>query len=522
MEPTNEPKSELSWITTKNDLATIRCRGLLLHSLYDPVAEAEKMVVSLVKDNPGLVVVFGLGLGYHLNALREKLEDLEILVYEPYEEICRAAVNYQHGNWKDNPDIRIYNDLETLEDELIKLCVYNDHETFPYLWVHPAYRKLAPLEVARLETCVQNLKLRQASNTKTIREKTRLWLQNIEANWQWLMKLPNISDLQWVFEKIPCVVVASGPSLSKNHPVLSEMQEQAILFAASSAYTWLLEKGIIPRMVAVLEGDNVSAHLARNLGDAGTWVAVASSTHPNHFNAVRGEGLVFHSERWLAKLLGHEMFVPHGGNVASAAFTMAVIMGCNPIILVGQDLSHEGDMLHANGLRNDGEEEILKYRRFPMKGQTGLVYGVSAMVSYLSWYEESARYLAKVRPDLDLINATEGGARIRGFQEMTLDEACKKYCEGAVDIHGPLQERLSDAEIDTAAVKQRLLGMQQDLLKMENNGLNSQMLRDSLAWEFCTWLLGGQVNDCRDSRTEPSPEIIKTAQEFVSRLIEKI
>lgn len=89
-------------------------------------------------------------------------------------------------------------------------------------------------------------------------------------------------------------------------------------------------------------------------------------------------------------------------------------------------------------------------------------------------------------------------------------------------IYGLLQERLSDAKINLEAVKERLLRMQQDLEEMEKNGLNSQMLRDSLAWEFCTWLLGGQVNDCRDSRTEPSPEIIKTAQEFVSRLIEKI
>lgn len=522
MEPTNEPKSELSWITTKHDLATVRYRGLLLHSLYDPVGEAEKMVVSLVKDNPSLVVVFGLGLGYHLNALRQKLEDLEILVFEPYEEIYQAAVNYPHTDWQDDPNIQVYNDLETLEDVLIHRCIYNDQARFPFLWVYPPYRKLAPLEVARLETCLQNLKVRQASNTRTLREKTQLWLQNIEANWQWLMKLPNISDLHRVFEKIPCVVVASGPSLSRNYSILNQIQVRALLFVASSVYPWLLNKNIVPSMMAILEGGDESAQFTANGIDDRTWMALASSTHPNHFSEVQDRTLVFHSERWLAKLIDQEPFVPHGGNVASAAFTMALIMGCNPIILVGQDLSYEEDTLHAKGQRYIGEEEVLKYRNFPMQGKSGVVYGHSAMVSYLSWYEESARYLARVRPDLDLINATEGGARIRGFQEMTLEEACKKYCGRAVDIHGPLQEWLSDAEIDTAAVKQRLLRMQRDLLEMENNDLNSQMLRDSLAWEFCTWLLGGQVNDCRDSRTEASPEIIREAKEFVCRLIEKI
>lgn len=495
---------------------------MLLHSLYDPVGEAEQMVLPLVRENPSLVVICGLGLGYHVKALWQGLEGVEILVYEPYEEIYQAAINYHHGDWQNDPHIQLYNDLEVLEDALIKRCIYNDRAGFPYLWIYPPYRKLALVQVAYLETCLQNLKVRQASNTKTLREKTKLWLQNIEANWQELLKIPNISTLRRVFEQMPCVIVAAGPSLSRNYRVLNQVQGQALLFAVGSVYSWLQRKDIGPDLVAVLECEDVSGQLAANTRGGSTWVALASSTHPNHFGALHDRRLVFHSERWLAKLLGQEPFVPHGGNVASAAFTMALIMGCNPIILVGQDLSHEEDMLHTKGLRNDGEEEILKYRRFPMEGHKGLVYGVSAMVSYLSWYEESARYLAKVRPDLDLINATEGGARIRGFQEMTLEEAYKNYCGRAVDIHGPLQERLSDAEIDTAAVKQRLLGMQQDLLKMENNGLNSQMLRDSLAWEFCTWLLGGQVNDCRDSRTEASPEIIREAKEFVCRLIEKI
>lgn len=508
LKPSNELESELSWIGTRNHLVTIRYRGLLLHSLYDPVAEAEKTVLPLVRDNTSVVVVCGLGLGYHVNALRQELKDLEIIVYEPYEEIYRAAIDYHHGDWQKDPHIQVYNDLEVLEDALIKRCIYNERAEFPHLLIYPPYRKLAPHEVAHVETLLQNLKVRQASNTKTLREKVQLWLHNIEANWKWLLTLPNISKLQRVFDQTPCVIVAAGPSLSQNYHVLNQVQGQALLFAVGSVYSWLQRKGIHPHMVAILEGDDVSAHLAPNLKDAGTWVALASSTHPNHFNATRGKGLVFHSEKWLAQLLGQSPFVPHGGNVASAAFTMAVIMGCNPIILVGQDLSHEGDMLHANGLRNEGEEETLKYRRFPMEGQTGLVYGVSAMVSYLSWYEESARYLARVRPDLDLINASEGGARIRGFEEMSLEEARKRYCREKVEIHGILQDRLSASGINPAAVKERLLRMQQDLEEMENHELR---LRDSLAAEFYNWLFGRQFG----------PENIRKAQEFVGRLIEK-
>jgi len=362
--------------------------------------------------------------------------------------------------------------------------------------------------MAHLENIFQNLKVRQASNTKTLKEKTKLWLQNIEANWRWLLRLPNISKLHRGFKQMPCVIVASGPSLSLNYSVLRQMEGQAILFASGSVYAWLKRKGIHPDMVAILEGEDVSAELTANTKDDRTCVALASSTHPSHFYATRHKKMIFHSESWLAKLLGQEPFVPHGGNVASAAFTMALIMGCNPIILMGQDLSHEGDILHAEGVNNPREKEALQYRCFPMGGQAGVVYGHSAMVSYLSWYEESARYLARVRPDLHLINASEGGARIRGFEEMSLDEACKKYCREKVEIHGILQKRLSEPGINLAAVKERLYRMQQDLEEMENHELR---LRDSLAAEFYNWLFGGDLR----------PENINKAREFVSRLIEK-
>ena len=79
-----------------------------------------------------------------------------------------------------------------------------------------------------------------------------------------------------------------------------------------------------------------------------------------------------------------------------------------------------------------------------------------------------------------------------------------------MEIHGILQDRLSEPGINLAGVKERLLQMQQDLEEMENQGLNSQSIQ-TLAWEFCSWLFGGDFR----------PENIGKAQEFVGRLIEK-
>ena len=516
--------NEVSWLTTRNDLPTLRYQGRLLHSFYDPVAEAEKMVKPLVEAKPELIVLFGLGLGYHLNALRAKLKNVEILVYEPYEEVYQAALRFSAQEWQRDPRIRVYNDLEGLEDALIHHWIYHPQKRTPNVWIFPPYQRMASAEITSFERLFQTLKLREESNRKTVREKTHLWLRNIGANWPWLVTLPNLSRFHRTFEDRPGVIVAAGPSLSRNGSSLERMKRRAILFAAGSSYGWFRKRMLVPDWVAVLEGDDVSEQLAGT--NAGSCFLLGSTTHPGHFEAVPGRRVTFHSERWLAQLLEHEIFVPHGGNVASVAFTAALIMGCNPIILVGQDLSYGDEALHVSGVKNPHEEEVLrKYRRYPMEGKQGVVYGHSGMISYLSWYEEAARYLAKARPDLFLINATEGGARIRGFEEMTLAEARRRFCQESFKIDDVLEDRFGEPKVDRVSLKERLLRIRQDLKLIQVQGTGLAFPATSPVFELCEWLSRGfdgeGLGQGKGGRTEPGSILIHEAQQLIDRLIEK-
>ncbi len=62
-----------------------------IHSLYDPEAEAEALVNASRFDEEGILVVLGLGLGYHLKKLIEKYPDACIVVVEALEEIYEIA-----------------------------------------------------------------------------------------------------------------------------------------------------------------------------------------------------------------------------------------------------------------------------------------------------------------------------------------------------------------------------------------------------------------------------------------------
>ncbi|MBI4847512.1 MAG: glycosyltransferase [Nitrospirae bacterium] len=62
-----------------------------IHSLYDPWAEATSIVGAFEFDGKGMLVVLGLGLGYHVAELVKKFPDAQVLVVEAHTEIYELA-----------------------------------------------------------------------------------------------------------------------------------------------------------------------------------------------------------------------------------------------------------------------------------------------------------------------------------------------------------------------------------------------------------------------------------------------
>jgi spore maturation protein CgeB len=98
----NLKREDLSIVTTKKGNRSLRVKtrdGSLktLHSLYDPEAEAESMVDAFHFDGRGILVVLGLGLGYHVAELVRKYPQAEIIVIEAVPEIYEFAKEHGPG-----------------------------------------------------------------------------------------------------------------------------------------------------------------------------------------------------------------------------------------------------------------------------------------------------------------------------------------------------------------------------------------------------------------------------------------
>lgn len=260
--------------------------------------------------------------------------------------------------------------------------------------------------------------------------------KNLLSNIRYL--LDGYSTLQlsnMVPEDIPAILVAAGPSLNKNIQELKRAKGRAFIIAVDTAVKPLLKAGIVPDMFAIVDGKKplelVTAYGADHIPLMPTIVS-ASEVLSYH----KGKKF-FYTEGYILvdKILFHykpvESMVPSGGSVATSAFAFLYRIGVKTVILVGQDLALTNNRSHADGTFREKMEELDTSHCLMVEGNNGeKVPTRPDFKNYLEWYETYIEGCMKENPNFKVINATEGGARIRHTELMSLKEAIDRECKG--------------------------------------------------------------------------------------------
>jgi hypothetical protein len=152
-----------------------------------------------------------------------------------------------------------------------------------------------------------------------------------------------------------------------------------------------------------------------------------------------------YAERLFGKINKNSGILNSGGSVATGAFSVCETLGFKRIILVGQDLAYSGNSTHAGGKNVDasgsGNYIELVDDIYGNKIKTRYDWYI-----YIKWFEDA---IALFHGD-EVIDATEGGAKIKGTTILNLKDTIDKYCVKNVDcnkIISELQPSLNEAEI---------------------------------------------------------------------------
>ncbi len=377
------------------------------------------------------LVLAGSGLGWHAKAVLAKPSGPRVVVYET--NARRLALARSLG-----PDLAstniVTNDAE-LTEMLAGRLVYDQHADKPgrvAVYTPEAYRQAEPDLGAQAKKIVKQVLSRSRINYQTRAQNSQEWMTNLTANFKHLLQCPDMTRLANVFKGVPALVLGAGPSLDTSLAELAGFKGKALFLGAASVMGPMATLGMAPDLAVAIEAKDES----RQFSDANldrTYLAAATSGHENHFSAWLGKKALFHLQPWVAKLSGGGIGLPNGGHATSAAFSLAILWGCDPIILVGQDLAYSGGRIHATNRPGGEDESQPNMIETPAIGG-GLIKTSAVFMSYINWYQETSAYLAKRGRGPRVINATAQGARLDGFEHMLLGDALGLLQKPAIQL----------------------------------------------------------------------------------------
>ncbi|CCM11382.1 Motility accessory factor [Helicobacter heilmannii ASB1.4] len=259
------------------------------------------------------------------------------------------------------------------------------------------------------------------------------------ANLPFVLKSPTLLDLLSALKRRnathnTAIIVSTGPSLNKQLPLLKEIAAFATLFCIDASFPILAAAGIKPDLVFSLERVEATAKFYTDTpqeAQEGVIFALTSIVHPTLHQAI-SKGVKQFSLRpfGYTSLFGlHEYgYLGIGMSAANMAYELVVHARFARCIFIGQDLSFGANgHSHADGALY-GADEIAPKKTgskvfTPAYGGRGVVETTRIWKLFLDFFEKDIYHTPY---KLEIINATEGGARIQGTLELPFKEAADR------------------------------------------------------------------------------------------------
>jgi Uncharacterized protein conserved in bacteria len=434
-EVTSEYQVESIVARDGNHALTVEKNGdkFRLNSVYRPLEEAKKWADQYEFQNLDVnVFMFGFGNGIFVRELLHRTQsDARVYLWEPNVSIFRKVMEEEDLE-EILKDKRLY--LYIGEDGLKELkeameCSVSWHNMPSQIrCAHVCYDRLHEEEYLEFLKAIK-----YSDSMVQVKRDTNVYFAhravvNVIDNLRYIRKSNFVTDLIGKLpEEIPAIVVAAGPSLEKNIDLLKKAQGRAFIIASDTAVRNLEAKGLPYDCVITIDPGKHAWYMTDFPG---------CKEKPLFCNSEsQREIMKFHTGRkiWAAgsvyidnlySFLG--LRFPEsstGGSVATAGTQLAFHLNLKNIILIGQDLAYTGEHTHAGGYDN----HILNEEKFieEVDGiDGGKVVTRGDWIVFRDWYEE----FIKLHEDVNLVDATEGGALIHGSKIMTLEEALDTYC----------------------------------------------------------------------------------------------
>ncbi len=432
-----------------------------LASLRRPTDEGAKLAGTIDLVKASAFFIAGFGLGYHVKALAERLTHRGfIVVFEPDVSLLREVLGrVDHTAWIAKGRISLICDAD--DQSAISRATHMAEGVLASgskILEHPPSRRRLGAAADTFGKAVGGAMQAVRMNVVTALCQVELTLVNTVSNVWSYASSPGIAELKDSAKGRPAVVVSAGPSLSRNIAQLARpgARDRVVIIAVQTVLKTLLEHGIRPHFVTALDYAAQSARFYEGLTASdveGVTLVYEPKVNPAVVRAFPGLSRCS-ADGLLNDILGADLTrtmgeLPGGSTVAHLSYYLARFLGCDPVILIGQDLGFTDGQYYAAGagihqvwsgeLNEFNTLEMLEWQRIMRMGQNlnkttdhlgRSVYSDEQMRTYRIQFERE--FHADLAKGLTTIDATEGGVKKQHTRVMPLAEALDMFAPGTL------------------------------------------------------------------------------------------
>ncbi|EAJ0094530.1 motility associated factor glycosyltransferase family protein, partial [Campylobacter jejuni] len=247
------------------------------------------------------------------------------------------------------------------------------------------------------------------------------------------------------------IIVSTGPSLTKQLPLLKKYASKATIFCADSSYPILAKHNIKPDYVLSLERIPLTSEFFNNdFGefDKDILFVLKSYVHPHTTKYLQKNNRNFMLVSTYASFINYLKlddfgYFNMGFSVANMNFLLAIHLKHKNIVLIGQDLAYAKDGLshtkdYSNLDKHEGHFQRDKNKYTTQAyGDNGKVESSFVWTLFRHNFEQDVAN-AKKNYYITTYNCTEGGARIEGTIEKPFLWACENLLHK--DLNKPFEK----------------------------------------------------------------------------------
>ncbi len=313
-----------------------------------------------------------------------------------------------------------------------------------FLMLSPSFAIAKEEKKAKAEAFFQKLKMSLSRANLLAADSQDLGvtvLSHLYANQHVLQRSLLGESLKGCFVKIPAIVVGAGPSLDAQIELLRSLKDKALIIAGGSAVSILSRHQIRPDFCVHLDPNPPRERFLRqDVHEVPHFYR--SRFSPELLSVVHGAVFwmpgsgSYPMESWIQEQYDVPSDSYDGGwTVANFCTALAHDLGCDPIITIGMEFSHNNQAIYAGDL--SGEEHKQEWIPITVPGKQTL-YSKNDWMMSAEWLQD---FVERHR-ETCMINATEGGLEIQGMRKGRLQDLDFRQ---SVDVQGLIHARIKSS-----------------------------------------------------------------------------